>query len=75
VEPLELAEALAEPVKLDEPEPTPEFVGVKEFVTVCPKALVVFDAEGVKVGLLLAEPFAVFVEYNDTQELGVYVSK
>ena len=75
VEPVELAEALAEPVDSAEPESTLEDEGVKEFVTVCPKALVVFDAEGVCVAMLEKEPFAVFVEYSDTQELGVYVSK
>jgi hypothetical protein len=75
LEPLELTEALAEPVELAEPESALEDDDVKEFVTVCPKALVVFVAEGVCVALLDKEPFTVFVEYSDTQELGVYVSK
>ena len=75
LEPLELTEALVEPVELAEPESTVEDEGVKEFVTVCPKALVVFDAEGVCVGLLEKEPFTVVVESNEPHALGVYVSK
>jgi hypothetical protein len=74
VEPLELTEALVEPVELAEPESTLEDEGVKEFVTVCPKALVVFDAEGVCVALLDKDPFTVFVESNEPHALGVWVS-
>ena len=55
-------------------ESTLEDEGVKEFVTVCPKALVVFDAEGVCVALLDKDPFTVFVESNEPHALGVWVS-